>query len=878
MSNRFHQKFHRHNHHTAANAVYPDSAQDPIASQASPFLGTFYLSGGLSANGPITAPSAVFSFLFANSAIFHITDLLVTELSGFLIQGTDFSKTIPISYDPYNQQAVTLSGIGISGSSWGSFSGDFKVGQTMFSNSVSAPSITTNNIIVNQTLFTNNLSSATSNISAINVYNNLDMHGYSISGIGNNSLAFESGTKIQSDSIGRFRVNSYSVAESIQTGTSAFGQYSHAEGNNASATGTGAHAEGSGTLASGNYSHTEGQGTTSSGVVSHAEGLNTTASGLGAHAEGSNTLASGSEAHAEGNATTASGIYAHAEGNNAIAAGLESHSEGHFTQSDGIYSHAEGAYTFAGGEGSHAAGLSARATGNYSYAAGYATSARGDYSQATGTNTVAAHDRSFVWSSYGSPVSSNSTDQFLVSAVSGAKIGQNLSVIGNLTVSNIISAPIISADSLFVSNSSIHFFNGTTISSNTYTGQVAITPSSQAWTKKRETGWRLMAVNETGKDMIALSGVDNVITSSDYGKSWEYGTSLAAAAVGINNDASTYYALYTPAGRLFVTEGGSWTTLLHVDGFTCMDVSTIVVVAAPNIVYYEGGTIDVYYSIELPSYTPSDISISHDGSCVVVTSLSDSAKMTTNFSTWSTITNISSASQIVVSDILSGANYIMYFIQNNTLKKYNLLTNIVTSLTLPNYNNLIDMDCSADGNTIIVTTEAAGVFVSTDGGSTWGVHIPDVLHDHWSSATCNASGTIFAVVDFNNGGYIKNNEVAPSFNLTSDGININGYCDFTSFSVNIPSGGITPRIVDSFYIDGHNSAFYNLCITDGTNLRASKVMLAWNTNNIVFNETYTSDIGNTADAFLSATKVGDYGRLVVINEDAWTIKGSRQLI
>lgn len=48
MSNRFHNKFHRHNHHsipTDRNGMYPDSAYDPIASEESPFQGDFYLKG-----------------------------------------------------------------------------------------------------------------------------------------------------------------------------------------------------------------------------------------------------------------------------------------------------------------------------------------------------------------------------------------------------------------------------------------------------------------------------------------------------------------------------------------------------------------------------------------------------------------------------------------------------------------------------------------------------------------------------------------------------------------------------------------------------------------------------------------------------------------
>lgn len=48
---RFHNKFHRRGHHTDASAGYPDSGTDPIASQAEPFLGSFYIDGSLSASG-----------------------------------------------------------------------------------------------------------------------------------------------------------------------------------------------------------------------------------------------------------------------------------------------------------------------------------------------------------------------------------------------------------------------------------------------------------------------------------------------------------------------------------------------------------------------------------------------------------------------------------------------------------------------------------------------------------------------------------------------------------------------------------------------------------------------------------------------------------
>jgi hypothetical protein len=52
MSSRFHNKYHRHNHHTTAviDPRYPDASHDPIASHDSPFQGDFILNGILSAD------------------------------------------------------------------------------------------------------------------------------------------------------------------------------------------------------------------------------------------------------------------------------------------------------------------------------------------------------------------------------------------------------------------------------------------------------------------------------------------------------------------------------------------------------------------------------------------------------------------------------------------------------------------------------------------------------------------------------------------------------------------------------------------------------------------------------------------------------------
>jgi hypothetical protein len=62
MSNRFHSKYHRQNHHTYGNLTNPDAGHDPIASFDNPFLGDFVLKGGLSAVVPTNSAYAATFF------------------------------------------------------------------------------------------------------------------------------------------------------------------------------------------------------------------------------------------------------------------------------------------------------------------------------------------------------------------------------------------------------------------------------------------------------------------------------------------------------------------------------------------------------------------------------------------------------------------------------------------------------------------------------------------------------------------------------------------------------------------------------------------------------------------------------------------------
>lgn len=135
--------------------------------------------------------------------------------------------------------------------------------------------------------------------------------------------------------------------------------------------------EGFGSTASGDFSHAEGYSTEASGEKSHAEGECSIASGVSSHAEGNSTTASGKCSHAEGSSTTA-GECSHVEGTNSHAVGEVSHAEGMNTLSEGKCSHAEGSNTEAKGKYSHASGFLTQATHSCQYAVGCGNDPKAD--------------------------------------------------------------------------------------------------------------------------------------------------------------------------------------------------------------------------------------------------------------------------------------------------------------------------------------------------------------------------------------------------------------------------------------------------------------------------------------------------------------------
>lgn len=85
MSNRFHNKFHRANHHsqvTAKNAFVVDASLDPIASYSEPFQGEFYTDGEITTNSFLSAVGNVISDsdVIATGNIYATTAVLSGDL------------------------------------------------------------------------------------------------------------------------------------------------------------------------------------------------------------------------------------------------------------------------------------------------------------------------------------------------------------------------------------------------------------------------------------------------------------------------------------------------------------------------------------------------------------------------------------------------------------------------------------------------------------------------------------------------------------------------------------------------------------------------------------------------------------------------------
>jgi len=385
---RFHNKFHRRGHHTDQSTGYPDSGTDPIASQAEPFLGDFYLAGSLSANKNlfIGRDATILGNLSVLGDLSYLDTIVsITSALSVVNVGTGPALTVvqhgaqPIAkfIDKESTCTLLLDDGGLVG----------------FNTCILEPGI---GITINNTISSNQALTANANIGAYH---------------------FLIGSVAEGRNTRPTGVMSHAEGDN----TIASNNSTHAEGYYTSATGQdGAHAEGTLTRASGIASHAEGQGTHATAQATHSEGFYTSATNAFAHAEGKSTLASQQAAHAEGEDTVASGEASHAQGSRSVASSFAAHAEGEDTIAANNYAHAEGKTAVASGQASHAGGTGTRASGSNSFAHGLNVGASGINSFALGENSVAknngdvalgfnanaVHAQSLVYSNYSNYYSS----------------------------------------------------------------------------------------------------------------------------------------------------------------------------------------------------------------------------------------------------------------------------------------------------------------------------------------------------------------------------------------------------------------------------------------------------------------------------------------
>jgi len=94
---RFHNKWHRRNHHSSPSIGYPDSATDPIGSPEEPFIGDFVLTGNLSAhkNAYIDGDATVMGNLSVLGAFTYLdTVVSVTSSLSVVNLGNDSALTV----------------------------------------------------------------------------------------------------------------------------------------------------------------------------------------------------------------------------------------------------------------------------------------------------------------------------------------------------------------------------------------------------------------------------------------------------------------------------------------------------------------------------------------------------------------------------------------------------------------------------------------------------------------------------------------------------------------------------------------------------------------------------------------------------------------
>ena len=177
---------------------------------------------------------------------------------------------------------------------------------------------------------------------------------------------------------------------------------------------------------------------------------------------------------------------------------------------------------------------------------------------------------------------------------------------------------------------------------------------------------------------------------------------------------------------------------------------------------------------------------------------------------------------------------------NNTGGTYSTLFNTLTGVT-------VNGNLSVTGNTSV-----KGITGTTALFSGSGQNIVTIVG---SGSTLplfsvqGSSGELFSVTDSLTGSLFSVNDISglPILEVFSDNTTLMG--DYLSPSLNTTkrvSAGIGTTTIYSIPISAYTGAFFDYTVSNGTNLRSGNIMSIFNSSNIRYSETSTTDIGNTS--------------------------------
>ena len=209
-----------------------------------------------------------------------------------------------------------------------------------------------------------------------------------------------------------------------------------------------------------------------------------------------------------------------------------------------------------------------------------------------------------------------------------------------------------------------------------------------------------------------------------------------------------------------------------------------------------------------------------------------------------------------------------FTISDNSGSTFNSTINTVTGLT-------VNGNLSVTGNTTVkgitgttAVFSGSGQSIVTIIGSGSTLPIFTIL---------GSSGELFSVTDSLVGSLFSVNDISglPILEVFSDSTTLMG--DYLSPSLNTTkkvSAGIGTTTIYSIPVSAYTGAFFDYTVSDGTNLRSGNIRSVFNSSNISYNETSTTDIGNTSGVTFNMVISGGTSAVLQTSGTTagWTVK------